>query len=55
MSDAVSSLSFTYLQADGVTVATGNTDVAFVEFELVLTRAGNTYPQRSRVALRNRQ
>lgn len=55
LSDAVSSLSLSYLQADGVTAATGNTDVAFVEFELVLSHAGNTYPQRSRVALRNRQ
>lgn len=55
LSNAVSSLGFVYLQADGVTAATGNTDVAFVEFELVLSRAGNTYPQHSRVALRNRQ
>ena len=53
LTDAVSSLVFTYFQSDGITAATGNADVAFVEFELVLTRDGNQYPQRSRVALRN--
>lgn len=55
LSDEVSNLTISYLQADGVTTATGSTDVAFVEFELVLSRAGNSYPQRGRVALRNRQ
>jgi prepilin-type N-terminal cleavage/methylation domain-containing protein len=55
LTDEVGSLAFTYLQADGTTAATGNADVAFVELELVLTRSGNTYPQRTRVALRNRQ
>ena len=53
--DEVGTLGFAYLQADGVTAATGNADVAFVELELVLTRAGNSYPQRTRVALRNLQ
>jgi len=53
LTDALSSLTFAYYQADGVTPATGSDDVAFVEFELVLTRSGNSYPQRSRVALRN--
>lgn len=55
LADEVSSLAFTYLQADGVTAATGNADVAFVEVELVLARSGNSYPQRTRVALRNQQ
>ena len=55
LTDEVSSLAFTYLQADGSTAATGNGDVAFVELELVLARNGNNYPQRSRIALRNQQ
>ena len=55
LTDQVSSFGFTYYQADGSTPATGNGDVAFIEFELVLTRNGNSYPQRNRVALRNQQ
>ena len=55
LTDEVGSLAFSYLQTDGATAATGNSDVAFVELELVLTRSGNNYPQRSRVSLRNRQ
>lgn len=55
LADEVGSLALSYYQADGSTAATGNGDVAFVEFELVLVRAGNSYPQRSRVALRNQQ
>ena len=51
--DEVSSLNFSYLQGDGTTPASNNTDIAFVEFELVLTHAGNIYAQRTRVALRN--
>jgi prepilin-type N-terminal cleavage/methylation domain-containing protein len=54
LTDEVGSLTFTYYQADGITPATGSGDVAFIEFELVLTRNGNAYPQRARVALRNR-
>lgn len=54
LSDGVGSLTFSYYQADGLTPATGNGDVAFIAFELVLVHNGNTYPQRSRVALRNR-
>jgi prepilin-type N-terminal cleavage/methylation domain-containing protein len=53
LSDEVNSLSFSYFQADGSLPATDNSDVAFIEFELVLTHAGNNYAQRSRVALRN--
>ncbi len=55
LTDEVGSLNFTYLQADGSTAATGNNDIAFVDFELVLSHNGNNYPQRSRVSLRNRQ
>jgi prepilin-type N-terminal cleavage/methylation domain-containing protein len=53
LSDEVSAFGFSYLQADGSLPANDNTDVAFIEFELVLTHAGNNYAQRSRVALRN--
>ncbi len=53
LTDDVASLTFAYYQADGLTPATGSNDVAFIEFELVLTQNGNAYPQRARVALRN--
>jgi len=53
LTDEVNSLTFAYYQVDGVTPATGNSDVAFIEFELVLTRDGKSYPQRATVALRN--
>ncbi len=53
LTDRVASLDFRYLQADGVTPATGSADVAFVEFELVLNEGGHNFPQRGRVALRN--
>jgi len=53
LSDEVSALSFGYFQADGILPANGNSDVAFINFELVLTHAGNNYVQRARVALRN--
>ena len=53
LSDEVSSLNFDYFQADGSLPANDNTDVAFIEFELVLSHAGNDYAQRTRVALRN--
>jgi prepilin-type N-terminal cleavage/methylation domain-containing protein len=54
LSDQVSSFSLSYFQADGSLPAIDNTDVAFIEFELVLSHAGNDYAQRSRIALRNR-
>jgi prepilin-type N-terminal cleavage/methylation domain-containing protein len=54
LSDKLGSISFNYWQADGVTAANDTSDVAFIEFELVLNSAGNTYAQRSLVALRNR-
>ncbi len=53
LTDQLASLTFNYYQADGSTPATGSADVAFVEFELVLADDGNSFPQRSRVALRN--
>jgi len=52
LSDELSSITFRYWQSDGITPANLST-VAIIEFELVLTHAGNNYPQRSRVALRN--
>ena len=54
LSDELNSIAFNFWQRDGVTAANNNSDVAFIEFELVLTHAGNNYAQRSRVALRNR-
>ncbi len=53
LTNAVNNLAFAYYQSDGATAATGTADIAFVEFELVLTLDGNLYPQRTRVALRN--
>ena len=53
LSDELTSITFNYWQRDGVTPANNNTDVAIIEFELVLNHAGNDYFQRSRVALRN--
>ncbi|BCO32443.1 hypothetical protein TspCOW1_25460 [Thiohalobacter sp. COW1] len=56
LTDQVSNFSLAYYQADGVTAATTTADIAFVEFELVLQDTnGNSYPQRTRVALRNQQ
>jgi prepilin-type N-terminal cleavage/methylation domain-containing protein len=51
--DEVSGLTISYWRTDGTTPAIDNTDVAFIEFEFVVTHNGNTYPQRSRVSLRN--
>ena len=53
LSDELTSITFDYFQSDGVTQATGINNVAFIEFELILNN-GNSYSQRSRVALRNR-
>ncbi|MBI5041491.1 MAG: hypothetical protein HZB57_09955 [Gammaproteobacteria bacterium] len=55
LSDQLGSLALTYWQQDG-TAATSDANVAFVVIELSLTDSnGNSYPQRTRVALRNRQ
>ena len=53
LSDKVSALNFSYFQTDGSLPANDNSDVAFIDFELILTHAGNNYAQRARVALRN--
>ncbi|MBX2838870.1 MAG: prepilin-type N-terminal cleavage/methylation domain-containing protein [Gammaproteobacteria bacterium] len=55
LSDEVSSMRFSYFQNDGTTPATNSSDVAIIESELVLANNGNTYPIRSRIALRNSQ
>lgn len=55
LTDDVGNASFTYYRADGSTPATGSADIAFIEVDLVLNRDGISYPQRTRVALRNRQ
>lgn len=55
LTDEVGSMSFAYFQDDGSSVATSSADVAFIEFNLELFRAGKRYPQRTRVALRNRR
>ena len=55
LTNQLGSLALSYLRADS-TVTASNTDVAFVVIDLSLTDSnGNSYPQRSRVALRNRQ
>ena len=53
LSNELTNITFNYWQRDGVTPANNNADVAIIEFELILTHAGNNYSQRSRVALRN--
>jgi len=45
-------LSFNFLRRDETTPATGNADLAYIEFEIRLLNHGKTYSQRSRVALR---
>lgn len=52
LSDELASFSFSYLKHDG-TPYTSIADLGMIEFELVLSHAGNNYRQRSRVALRN--
>jgi prepilin-type N-terminal cleavage/methylation domain-containing protein len=55
LSDQLGSLDFDYLDQNGVDTAS-NANVAFVDIELSLTdNNGNSYPQRTRVALRNQQ
>lgn len=51
--NANSDLNFAYYQADGVTAATGVSDVAFVQISLTLTQGGLPTIERTRVALRN--
>lgn len=55
LTGSLGALDFDYLDQNGAET-TINADVAFVDIELALTDAnGNSYPQRTRVALRNRQ
>lgn len=53
LSDELANILFNYYQADGVSQANSAADVAYIEFELTLDN-GNTFRQRSRIALRNR-
>lgn len=52
---ATNGFSFAYFQSDGVTSATSNTNVAFIQITLTVTNttSGQTFAQRTRVALRN--
>jgi len=52
LTDELNSITFEYYQADGSTLATDTSDLAFIDFELALDN-GASYHQRSRVALRN--
>jgi len=53
LSDELSSVRFNYYRSDGITPATTVDNLAYIEFEIVLDN-GNSYAERSRVALRNR-
>ena len=53
LTDALGSLKFSYYQIDGVTVATGVSNVAFVRVDLTLTQNGVPYTEASWVTLRN--
>ena len=55
LSDELGRLHLAYLRGDGTTTATDGTDVAFVALDVELSRAGRIFPQRTRVALRNRR
>ncbi len=52
LTDELIGLSFDYYLADGITPANNNNDIAYIEFEVILSN-GNNYSQHSRVALRN--
>lgn len=57
LSNSLGSLDFDYLDSNGAETA-DNADVAFIDIELSLVDSAtppNSYPQRTRVALRNRQ
>ncbi len=55
LTDQVNSLAFAYYQSDGSTLATSNSNISFVQISLTLEEDGSTYPQRTRIALRNTQ
>lgn len=48
----VASFNLAYFQLDGVTPATSNTDLAFVEISLAIQNAAGSLPQRTRIAMR---
>ncbi len=54
LSDGLTSINFDYYRNDGINTPTSATDVAYIEFELVLNSNGISYAQRTRIALRNR-
>lgn len=54
LTNQLGTFTLSYLQQNGI-AATSNANVAFVDIDLSLTDSnGNSYPQRTRVALRNR-
>ncbi len=53
LSSSLQSLVFNYWQSDEINAASGGNDLAYIEFEIQLLSNGNTYSQRSRVALRS--
>ena len=52
LTTSLQSLVFNYLRRDETTFATGNDDLAYIEFEIQLSANNQIYRQRSRVALR---
>ncbi len=52
LSTSLQGITFSYFQSDEVNPALGSSDLAYIEFEIQLGANGNTYSQRSRVALR---
>lgn len=54
LSDKVSSFQFNYYQLDGVTPASTQQQIYFIETNLVISIDGQNFPQRSRVGLRVR-
>jgi len=55
LTDQATALQFNYFQADGVTVATDNANVAYIEVTVTLNDPNSgAYTQRTRVGLRNK-
>ena len=52
LTDEVTSIVFSYYLNDGINQANNTSDVAYIDFELILNN-GSSYSQRTRVALRN--
>jgi len=52
LTDELTSITFSYYLDDGISQANNTSDVAYIEFELILNN-GSNYSQRTRVALRN--